>query len=840
VALLNEDRSMSVADRLQTSLLEAPIHAAGKFFRAGTETFWLRGVTYGTFRPTEDGSGYRRDAVECDFGQMAAIGINVVRVYTVPPRWMLDCAARHGLRLLVGLPWEQHLTFLDEPGRARDILNRLETEVRGCAGHPAIFAYAVGNEIPATIVRWYGAERIERWIERLCTVVKRVDPAALVTYVNYPSTEYLQLPFLDFLAFNVYLEQRDRLAAYVARLQNLAGNRPLVLAEIGLDSQRNGLEAQAASLEWQLETVFAGGCAGAFVYAWTDEWFRGGTEIEDWDFGLVTRERVPKPALHAVERSFREIPFPPGIAWPSISVVVCTHNGARTLHDCLSGLAALTYPDFEVLLVDDGSTDATAAIASEYDVTVISTPNRGLSAARTLGAERARGEIVAYLDDDARPDPDWLHFLAWSFLTTDHAVIGGPNIPPDGDGPIAFCVANAPGGPVHVLLTDEVAEHVPGCNLAVRRDRLLAIGGFDPRFRAAGDDVDFCWRIQDQGWTVGFHPGAMVWHHRRNSLKAYWNQQKGYGKAEALLEAKWPDRYNALGHLYWSGRLYGTGWTRALWGRAGRIYHGTWGQAPFQSLYDANPPLLAMLPLMPEWWLAIGLLAAISLLGISWPPLLLALPLLVLALLAPVAQAWVSTRELPYPAGLDRFTRLRLRLLTTGLHVAQPIARLRGRLAHGLTPWRARGVGGYALPVATVVNVWSDQWRSPETWIGNVERSLRTSGAVVRTGGVSDRWDLELRGGLAASARLLQTVEDHKTGQMAHFRVWPRFSASLFCFALALAALGAAAALRDEWLVALFLCVGGLAMGGWLVTSASSAMCAMKYSIARGGHENES
>ena len=302
--LPDELRSMSAVDQLSAIPAECRIRTAGKFFQAGTEKFWARGVTYGTFRPTDDGSGYRPDAVECDFGQMAANGINVVRVYTVPPRWVLDSAARHGLRLLVGLPWEQHLTFLDDPGRASDILGRLEAEVRACASHPAIFAFAVGNEIPATIVRWYGAARIEHWIEQLCGVVKRVDPTALVTYVNYPSTEYLRLPFLDFLAFNVYLEERGRLAAYLARLQNLAGDRPLVLAEIGLDSQRNGLDAQAASLDWQIETAFAGGCAGAFVYAWTDEWYRGGFEIEDWDFGLVTRSRAPKPALLAVQHGF--------------------------------------------------------------------------------------------------------------------------------------------------------------------------------------------------------------------------------------------------------------------------------------------------------------------------------------------------------------------------------------------------------------------------------------------------------------------------------------------------------------------------------------------------------
>ena len=191
----------------------------------------------------------------------------------------------------------------------------------------------------------------------------------------------------------------------------------------------------------------------------------------------------------------------------------------------------------------------------------------------------------------------------------------------------------------------------------------------------------------------------MVWHHRRNSLKTYWKQQQGYGKAEALLEAKWPERYNAMGHISWAGRLYGNGWTRALGSRAGRVYHGAWGQAPFQALYDQNPPLLALLPLMPEWWLVIAALALISLLGLAWTPLLLALPLLVVALAGPVAQAWISTRELPYPPGTERAERARLRAITAGLHLVQPIARLRGRLAHGLSPWRRRGTRSIGLPL---------------------------------------------------------------------------------------------------------------------------------------------
>src|SRR5262249_17242019 len=158
-----------------------------------------------------------------------------------------------------------------------------------CAGHPAILCYAIGNEIPSSIVRWHGQRQIERFLERLYWAAKSEDPGSLVTYINYPTTEYLELPFLDLVGFNLYLDSREQSERYVARLQNLAGERPLILAEIGLDSQRHGKEAQALMLDWQIRTAFAGGCAGAFVFAWTDEWHRGGYDIEDWDFGLTTR-----------------------------------------------------------------------------------------------------------------------------------------------------------------------------------------------------------------------------------------------------------------------------------------------------------------------------------------------------------------------------------------------------------------------------------------------------------------------------------------------------------------------------------------------------------------------
>ena len=311
--------------------------AAGKFLFVGEQKLWVRGVTYGTFRP-RDGCDYPdRSRVGADFAAMAAAGFNAVRVYSVPPEWLLDEALRHGLWVQVGIPWEQHVAFLDERGRARAIEQRVREGVARCAGHPAVLCFAVGNEVPAPIVRWTGAARVERHIRRLYDAAKNVYPDALVTYVNFPTTEYLSLPFLDLLEYNVYLESTRRFGSYIARLHNQAGNRPLIMAELGLDSRRNGGERQAGLVSRQVRTSIERGCAGSFVFAWTDEWYRGGQEVTDWEFGLTTRDRRPKPALEAVARAAAEPLASPEASWPRASVVICVYNGAATIADCLEG-----------------------------------------------------------------------------------------------------------------------------------------------------------------------------------------------------------------------------------------------------------------------------------------------------------------------------------------------------------------------------------------------------------------------------------------------------------------------------------------------------------------------
>jgi len=762
---------------------------SGKFLKLGEDKFYIRGVTYGTFKPRWSGEEYPEpEMVEKDFAMMATHGFNAIRTYTPPPRWLLDIASKHHLYVMVGLPMERYTGYLTDQKDAPSPEKIIMQGVRECAGHPAVLFYAIGNEIPASVVRWHGRKKIESFLHKLYKTVKREDPDGLVTYVNYPSTEYLNLPFLDLICFNVYLEMQEHLESYLPKLQTIAGDRPLILSEVGMDSLRNRSEKQAEALEWQVKTAFGASCAGTFVYAWTDEWYRSGEDVLDWNFGLTTRDREPKPALSSISRAYQELPFPVDEAWPMVSVVVCTYNGSRTLQDTVLGLKQLEYPNYEVIIVDNGSTDGlTSKIAQQSGFRVIQTAPTGLSAARNTGLSESRGEIVAYIDDDARPDPHWLHYMVNSFRTSDHCGIGGPNVQPPGDGPIAECVANSPGGPTHIMLTDDIAEHIPGCNMAFRRAQLEEVGGFDPQFRVAGDDVDICWRLQARGWTLGFSPGALVWHHRRNSISAYLRQQRGYGRAEALLERKWREKYNEVGHVTWAGRVYGKG-LPSLFKGSHRIYHGVWGSAPFQSIYEPARGVLSSLPLMPEWFFVSLFMGILSLLGLAWRPLLVfGLPLFLITAGFSFLQAGLGASRTRFNVEPRHWlVEAKMRLMTAFFFLIQPLARLYGRIEYSLTPLRWQDSLRLVVPWGQYFSQWFEKWQSVETRLKALENNLRLRGALVLRGGDFDRWDLEVRGGLLGSARLIMGIEEFGGGkQLVRYRIWPHFFRTGLFFSMA-------------------------------------------------------
>lgn len=673
----------------------------GKFFRLGSQRFRFSGVTYGTFRPRADGARFpERNQVKLDFDAMRDHGITVVRTYTSPPDDVVEIANEFGLRLLAGAFYPDW-RYLVAGGRRemRRIARGAEAEVRlqarRLAGEPALLGLCLGNEIPADVLRWHGAERIARVLDALIGCIREVDPELLVTYANYPTAEYFTIPGLDFLTYNVFLERKNDFRRYLTRLQHLAGERPLVLGEVGLDAGKgpgaDGEIRQAEVIDWQLSTALERGVAGTCVFSWTDEWHVGEADVEGWHFGLTRADRSPRPALEVVREWSNARPRQLRSEWPSLSVVICAYNASATLDECLAHTCRLDYPNLEVIVVDDGSTDDTAAIAARYPrARLLRIQHAGLSVARNAGAAEATGEIVAYLDSDAYPTPEWPYYLVLGFDAPDVAAAGGPNLPPADDGLGAEMIARAPGGPVHVLYADDRAEHVPGCNMAFWREILSETGGFDPIYTAAGDDVDMCWKVLDRGYGIGFHPAAMVWHHRRPGIRTYLRQQRGYGRAEALVEQRHPDRFTPIGTARWRGRIYNSlipNLSRP------RIYRGLYGAAAYQSVYGGGGhaldiahqvgiPLAALAILLAplgvwHWWLALpGLLGLVLLLALGY----------------------IDVWNVQLPRRLTR-PSLRFRIGVATCHVLQPLVRTFGRAREQVFGDRTAS-GRIALPEA--------------------------------------------------------------------------------------------------------------------------------------------
>ena len=797
----------------------ASIRVSGKFFFAGERKHFVKGVTYGPFPRASHGAPFPAAAtVDKDFALMAEAGINTVRVFTVPPVWLLDAAQEAGLRVLAGLPWPQHVTFLDSRAIRAEIREVVTAGVRACRRHPAIFAYLVGNEIPPDMIRWHGTEPVRRFLRDLVGCVRTEHPEALVSYANFPSTEYLTIDFTDFVCFNVYLHDETAFRRYVARLHNLAVDRPLVLTEFGVNSIREGPEGQRRVLSWQVRTAFETGVAGTCVFAWTDEWFTGGHLIEDWAFGLVDRERHPKPSLVEVERCYSG-PLPPPLPrYPRVSVVVCAYNAERTMDACLASLAALNYPDYEVVVVNDGSRDRTLEIAEGYPYCrVISQPNEGLSVARNVGADAATGEIVAYTDSDCVADPDWLTYLVAKMEASGLAACGGPNFPPPEDSLVPAAVAVAPGGPTHVLLSDEVAEHIAGCNMAFRREALLELGGFDPVYRAAGDDVDICWRFQDRGYVIGFSPAAIVWHFRRNTVTAYYSQQRGYGKAEALVYSKHPFRFNLFGQAKWLGRIYGDLSTSLLLSRRPVIYSGVFGRGLFQTLYEPPSSLTAFLPLTFEWSAASIVLALAGIVGGGWW-LLLAVPLL-------ATFAMCASGALKAPID-QRFTGLKARSLVALLIYLGPLVRGWERIKWRIRETRAQP---YAAPAQTEQQAriswrqrafhlafWSETGTEKEALIGGLMDFLVPQKYFVVPDTGWSGWDLKIARGVCSRALILVCAENHGSAKrLLRVRCAMRLS-RLALFVLRGYAVLTAFALMMGWPVAAAVVVA-VGLGNFLV-----------------------
>lgn len=223
---------------------------------------------------------------------------------------------------------------------------------------------------------------------------------------------------------------------------------------------------------------------------------------------------------------------------PFFSIIIPTYNRPERLFICLQSLARLDYPRdrFEVIVVDDGSEmsleNVVETFKEQLDLTLLSQPNAGPATARNAGAKLAKGEFLAFTDDDCTPAPDWLQALAARFAAAPEGAIGGRTVNALSDN--LYSTASQ-------ILIDYIygyyninsqqASFFASNNFALPAERFRTIGGFDTSFPlAAAEDREFCDRWLHKGYKMIYAPEIIVYHAHQLTFPTFWRQHFNYGR----------------------------------------------------------------------------------------------------------------------------------------------------------------------------------------------------------------------------------------------------------------------------------------------------------------------
>lgn len=218
---------------------------------------------------------------------------------------------------------------------------------------------------------------------------------------------------------------------------------------------------------------------------------------------------------------------------PFVSIIIPTYARPQRLADCLASVAQLDYvaDGFEVIVVDDGGAmdleDVVEAFRPKLNITLIKQQNSGPAAARNRGAAQARGELLAFIDDDCRVDPNWLTVVVELLKKYPNILIRGRTV----NGVLGNDYAV-----VSQLLVDYLYENFSGHrfvtsnNMGVSAEKYNQLNGFDTTFRlAAGEDRDFCRRWLQAGFDIHIADEALVNHHNQMTLRSFCQQHYNYG-----------------------------------------------------------------------------------------------------------------------------------------------------------------------------------------------------------------------------------------------------------------------------------------------------------------------
>lgn len=255
---------------------------------------------------------------------------------------------------------------------------------------------------------------------------------------------------------------------------------------------------------------------------------------------------------------------------PPVTVIIPTYNRGPQLEKCLASLLELDYPrnKLEIIVVDDAS-EVPVEVCKPVSV-IRMAANAGPGAARNTAVRIAKGEILAFMDDDCLADRLWLKDLVVCFQDCDVAAVGGQVAAASVTGVVErYEISQSPlnmGKQQRLLQMEGAHTYLATCNLLVRKQAYLSVGGFTPHLRV-GEDVDLCWRLMGKAGLIYYLPRGIVYHYHRAKLSSFMGRRFCYAQSEASLANRFPGKRRQL--HYFPGHVLLFGFVLPAWLLAG-------------------------------------------------------------------------------------------------------------------------------------------------------------------------------------------------------------------------------------------------------------------------------
>ncbi len=240
---------------------------------------------------------------------------------------------------------------------------------------------------------------------------------------------------------------------------------------------------------------------------------------------------------------------------PLVTIIIPVKNNEATISKCLTSIFELNYENYEIILINDGSSDATGNILHEFKIKsvdldkiknfkIIETSNVGPSKARNIAIKESKGEFVAFTDGDCIVHKEWINELIKGFVSHIIAGVGGDQQSPQDDtefGKLVHRFMKSTGFVIdYVKSSSKIieVEHNPTCNVMYRKEIFSRVGYFLEGLWP-GEDVELDYRIKKAGYKLLFNPGAIVYHYRPDNIKKFVNMMERYGKVQSILVKKY-------------------------------------------------------------------------------------------------------------------------------------------------------------------------------------------------------------------------------------------------------------------------------------------------------------